>query len=212
MDHLRPHPTEVSAAKIKKLKNALSTSDSFLYVGNSRTYADFEIYNELGHPTIDHSGVGKAIRESAKPVVFFLTYDVGYNNKLKRFIRHIVCCVALHKKDILFFDMRDLCDISPKHQKLIEKELGRKSGIQTLKLVNASCFGECIYLQRFKGDYEMGWCIAWALFFLEKLSRMGTVTRAKVKSLYKKIDGTLEKEKSNRFIEEWFIKSVQSFL
>jgi hypothetical protein len=102
--------------------------------------------------------------------------------------------------------MRNLCDISKKHQEHIEKEIEKKCGIRVL-LENASCFGgKCLYLQKFKGDYEIGWCIAWALFFLSKLDAE-RIKKDDIQSLYKHVYSILSNAKSNRPIEEWYIKS-----
>jgi hypothetical protein len=209
--HLRPHPAEVPVKQNVRMKQDFAKDSSkFTYAFNDRGYTDFDVYNVLGKPTVDRSGVGKAIATSKKPVVFFLCYDVGYDATLNLFIRHIVCCVA-KGKDVLFFDMRDLCDISPEHQKLIEVELEKKSGVSGLKLHNASCFGEsCIYLQRFKGNDELGWCIAWALYFLQWLTQNGPPTHASVKKLYTHLNSVLDHRQSNSPIEEWYVKSYQA--
>jgi hypothetical protein len=120
-----------------------------------------------------------------------------------------VCCVALPSRDkvrILFFDMRNLCDISEKHQQHIEKEIEKKCSKKVI-LENASCFsGKCLYLQKFKDKYEVGWCIAWALFFLSKLDQ-DLITKDNIQKFYKHIYSILSKAKSNRPIEEWYVKS-----
>lgn len=222
MSHLRPHPATVKASinlKIKKL--FASKTDKYTYALNDRTYVDFDIYNIDKKPTVDRSNVCQHIRTSGKPVVFFMCYDVGYNSKLKLFIRHIVCCVAFpgETANILFFDMRNLCDISPKHQELIETEISRKCG-KPVKLINASCLGsECIYLQKFKGEDEIGWCIAWALYFLNMLTSplfrgkyVAEMTESQYKlhisKLYEKIYGVLSSAKTNHFIEKWYTSQL----
>ena len=102
--------------------------------------------------------------------------------------------------------MRNLCDISKKHQEHIEKEIEKKCKKKVI-LENASCFsGKCLYLQKFKGDYEVGWCIAWALFFLSKLDP-SLMTKDHIEKLYKHVYSILSKAKSNRPIEEWYVKS-----
>jgi hypothetical protein len=192
-----------------KIKNKFATNNAFTYAFNNRSYVDFDIYNILGNPSVDRSNVCKMLKTSKKPVVFFLCYDVGDNKYVNLFIRHIVCCVAFPSDQevrILFFDMRNLCDISKKHQEHIEKEIEKKCGIRVL-LENASCFGgKCLYLQKFKGDYEIGWCIAWALFFLSKLDAE-RIKKDDIQSLYKHVYSILSNAKSNRPIEEWYIKS-----
>jgi hypothetical protein len=211
VEHLRPHPASVPVRSNVALKEKFASSnDAFTYAFNKRGYTDFDIYNILKKPTVDRSGVGHAIATSTKPVVFFLCYDVGYSKVLNLFIRHIVCCVA-KGKDVIFFDMRDLCDIAPEHQRRIEHELERKSGVTGIKLHNASCFGgKCIYLQRFKGEDELGWCIAWALYFLQWITQHGVPTESSVKKLYTHINKALIHHKSNHPIEEWYVKSYQS--
>lgn len=208
-EHLRPHPAEVKVGTNLKIKNKFATSNAFTYAFNNRSYVDFDIYNILGNPSVDRSNVCKMLKTSKKPVVFFLCYDVGDNKYVNLFIRHIVCCVAFPSDQevrILFFDMRNLCDISKKHQEHIEKEIEKKCGIRVL-LENASCFGgKCLYLQKFKGDYEIGWCIAWALFFLSKLDAEH-IKKDDIQSLYKHVYSILSNAKSNRPIEEWYVKS-----
>ena len=217
MQHLRPHPTTVKAGINLTLKknSASKLPDKYTYAFNNRGYVDFDIYNILKKPTVDRSGVGLAIRTSTKPVVFFMCYDVGYNSILKLFVRHIVCCVSENQK-VLFFDMRNLCDISPEHQKVIEREISAKSGTP-VELINASCVGKkCTYLQKFKGDDELGWCIAWALFFLETVVTDNGFADLDISQkkkytdkFYRNVYATLSKEKSNRPIEEWYIKSLK---
>ena len=219
MSHLRPHPASVKSSinlKIKKL--FASRTDKYTFALNERTYVDFDIYNIDKKPTIDRSGVCNLIRTSAKPVVFLMCYDVGNNPKLGLFIRHVVCCVAFpgETTKILFFDMRDLCDISPKHQEVIETEISRKCK-KPVELINASCLGsECIYLQKFKGDNEVGWCVAWALYFMNMLTSplfrgkyVADMNEAQYKlhisNLYTKIYGILSEQKSNHLIEKWYI-------
>lgn len=208
-EHLRPHPAEVKSGTNLKLKLKFANKDAFTYAFNKRTYVDFDIYNILNKPSVDRSNVCETLHTSNKPVVFFLCYDVGYNKHVDLFIRHIVCCVAFPSKDevrILFFDMRNLCDISKKHQEHIEKEIERKCRKKVI-LENASCFGEkCIYLQEFKDKYEVGWCIAWALFFLSKLD-YNRMQKDDIQQMYEHVYSILSNAKSNRPIEEWYVKS-----
>ena len=222
MSHLRPHPAAVKSSinlKIKKL--FASRTDKYTFALNERTYVDFDIYNVLKKPTIDRSGVCSLIATSKKPVVFLMCYDVGNNSTLGLFIRHVVCCVAFpgDTTKILFFDMRDLCDISPKHQEVIETEISRKCG-KEIELINASCLGsQCIYLQKFKGDDEVGWCVAWALYFMSMLASplfrgkyVADMTEAQYKlhisKLYEKTYSILNSEKSNHLIERWYISQL----
>lgn len=221
-EHLRPHPATVPPSKNLQIKKLFaSRTDKYTYAFNDRGYVDFDIYNITGGSTVDRSGVCRAIRTSAKPVVFFMCYDVGYDSVIRVFIRHIVCCVAFPGESVkvLFFDMRNLCDISPGHQKLIEAEISRKCG-KPVELINASCLdGECLYLQKFKGRKEIGWCIAWALYFLNILTK--PLFRGKyvadmkepqyslhIKNLYKTVYRHLSTNKSNSLIERWYISQL----
>jgi hypothetical protein len=213
-EHLRPHPARVLVKTNLKIKNKFAKrTDAFTYAFNKKSYVDFDIYNILKKPTVDRSHVCEAISTSKKPVVFFLCYDVGENKYVNLFIRHVVCCVAFPHHDnvrILFFDMRNLCDISKKHQEHIEHEISRKCAKKVI-LENASCLGnECIYLQHFKDKYEIGWCIAWALFFLDKAITQDPTfveDNRNIKKMYKHIYNILSKANSNRPIEEWYVKS-----
>ena len=210
-----------------KLKQIFaSKTDKYIFATNSRTYVDFDIYNIFKEPTVDRSHVCELLKTSTKPVVFFLCYDVGYNTTLKTFIRHVVCCVAFPSTTVikvLFFDMRNLCDISPKHQTLIEDEISRKCG-RSIDLINASCISkDCIYLQKFKGENEIGWCVAWALFFLsnvitEPLFRgkyLADMTEEQytkhVGNMYKHIHATMKKAKTNHLIERWYVGALNFF-
>lgn len=213
---MRPHPTEVPASQQLKLKQFFaSRTNSYEYAFNPTDYIDFEIFNITKRRTKDNSHVGKALSASTKPVVFFLTYEVGYDKVLKKFIQHVVCCVAFGK-NILFFDMRDLCDISKRHQQRIESELERASGLFGIHLHNACYTGnEYVYLQRFKPETEVGWCIAWALFFLNTITTRPLLSRIAdrkkyVIDLYKSIDTILDHEQSNHPIERWYLKSLES--
>lgn len=220
-EHLRPHPAAVNVQTNLKIKKLFaSRTDKYTYAFNSRSYVDFDIYNVFKEPTVDRSHVCELISTSDKPVVFFLCYDVGYNTTLKVFIRHIVCCVAFpstHVVKILFFDMRNLCDISPKHQTLIEDEISSRCK-KPVDLINAACISkECVYLQKFKGEHEIGWCVAWALFFLENaiskplfrgkyLADMTEEQYVKhIGNMYKKIHTAMKRSKTNHFIERWYV-------
>jgi len=209
MEHLRPHPAYVPVRINIRLKQLFAQRTSrYTYAFNTRTYTDFEIFNITGDATIDHSHVGDALRTSTKPVVFFLCYDVGHDPRLKLFIRHIVCCVAFGR-EILFFDMRNLAGIDPHHQRHIETELERKSGVSGIRLVNAACLTHrCIYLQRYKG-HELGWCVAWAMYFLNQITHRPVSHENALhyaKTLYKKINDTLTHDRTNMLIEAWYIK------
>jgi len=223
MKHLRPHPTQVSTKVNNRLKKKISEqSDKYRYAFNKKDYADFEVFNITGGASVDHSNLKTALSRHDKPVVFFMTYDVGPSKVLKTFIRHIVCCVAFPSSKetrILFFDMRDLADISPHHKKFIEKEIERLCDCAPVRLVN---LGKNTYLQRFKGDTEMGWCIGWALFFLNTAIARPLVDdqyladltphkqESELKKLYKVIDDQLKSEKSNHLIEKWYLNAYNA--
>ena len=178
MEHLRPHPTEVSEEKnIQKKFDFKRRTHKYLFAFDPDDYCDFEIFNITGEKTRVYPGTCAALRYSEIPVIFFISYDVGNNETLGVFVRHVVCCLAMHKK-IYFFDMRNLSDISKDMKSLIEKEIKKFCGVH-YELVNLSCnqTTSCRYLQRYKGDTEMGWCIGWALMFLDYLSAHSELTR-----------------------------------
>jgi hypothetical protein len=212
MIHLRPHPTEVDNKIIIALKyNIAKLTNAYTYAFNKKDYADFDTFNITGQPSVDHSNVGDKLRTSKKPVVFFMCYDVGPNKILGEFIRHIVCCIAYPSKKetrILFFDMRNLADISKHHKKFLEKEIEKVCGCAPVKLIN---LGNSTYLQRFKGENEMGWCIAWSLFFLNAtVTQKFDISReTELKNFYKLIDSQLKKTNSNALIEEWFLAAIE---
>lgn len=216
MEHLRPHPSNVPPHANLKIKNIFaSRTPAYHYAFNNNGYTDFDVYNILGTATVDRSNVGLALRTSTKPVVFFLCYDVGQDKKLDMFIRHVVCCVAFGPT-VYFLDMRDLADISPSHKKYIEKELERKSGVSGIQLVNAACFtGQCVYLQRFKDKQEVGWCIAWALYFLDSITGRYKLAHARDKkkylsNLYRNINTILSASETNLPIEMWYSATLQN--
>jgi len=223
--HLRPHPTQVARYKNAFLKHQLAERTSkYTYAFNDTNYCDFNVFNIHKKPSADLSGVGNALRTSKKPVVFFLTYDVGFNRKIGIFIRHIVCCVAYpsaRKTPILFFEMRNLRDISPGHQQFIEKEIETLCDVPEVSLINLACQDKCIYLQRFKSEYEIGWCVAWSLFFLDFITKSHekeylpdmTMNRQLklLAELYRDVDKTLGDEESNQPIERWYTNLLKSY-
>lgn len=221
--HLRPHPTEVSESKNLEIKRAFSKRcPKYTYALNPHSYVDFEIFNIHKHSTIDRSRVGKLLATSKKPVVFFLCYDVGFFPEVDTFIRHVVCCVGFPGGRVVCFDMRNLADISKHHQKTIEHELSERAGIP-IHIVNAACLSKCTYLQRFKDKYEIGWCIAWALFFLDMAVTsplkngvfLADMTPAEqdrnLDSMYKLVDSMLMETRTNRLIEEWYVQIFSTF-
>jgi len=214
MEHLRPHPTEVSEIKnIRKKFDFKTRTDKYLFAFNPHNYCDIEIFNITGQKTQVYPGLCNALTYSEIPVVFFLCYDVGHNETLGVFIRHVVCCLAKNKH-IYFFDMRNLSEISKNMKDTLEDEINKVCGIQ-YELVNLSCnqTRHCRYLQRFKGDAEMGWCIGWALLFLDYLTQHPEITkktdrelRVEFGNLYNYIDGHLTQKQSNIFIEMYYIQ------
>lgn len=214
MDHLRPHPTEVSEIEnIRKKFEFKKRTDKYLFAFDATNYCDIEIFNVTGQKTTAYSGLCNALKYSEIPVVFFLCYDVGPNETLGVFVRHVVCCLAKDKY-IYFFDMRNLSEISKKMTQIIEKEINKICGVR-YTLVNLSCnhSNHCRYLQRFKGDSEMGWCIGWALLFLDYLTKNPQLIEKSDKELrkdfgilYNYIDDKLSRHKSNQFIEVYYIQ------
>jgi hypothetical protein len=115
---------------------------------------------------------------------------------------------------IYFFDMRNLRQISEGMQKHLESEFSKAAG-RKMNLVNLACAkqSKCLYLQRYKGKTEMGWCIGWALMFLDHLTdhpefaSMNKQAKTKhVAQLYRWVDKQLSLPKSNAFIEKYYIR------
>lgn len=213
MEHLRPHPVEVSERKnIQKKFEFKQRTDKYLFAFNPSDYCDFEIFNITGEQTRAYPGVCAALRYSKIPTIFFFSYDVGNNETLGVFVRHVVCCLAMNKR-IYFFDMRNLAEISKNMKSRIESEIKKYCGVD-YEIINLSCnrTTQCRYLQRFKGDNEMGWCIGWALMFLDYLTGNPEITEKTNEELkivfgelYDYIDEQLKSKRSNRFIEEYYI-------
>jgi hypothetical protein len=216
MEHLRPHPTEVSETEnIRKKFQFKARTSKYLFAFDPDNYCDIEIFNITGEKTRAYAGLCNALTYSEIPIVFFLCYDVGPNETLGVFVRHVVCCLAKERR-IYFFDMRNLGEISKDMQQFLEKEINRICGIH-YELINLSCNQSryCRYLQRFKGDTEMGWCIGWALLFLDYLTRNPDITeksdrviRKEFGKLYDYIDSQLSSKQSNHFIETYYIRLI----
>ena len=214
MEHLRPHPTEVTELEnIHKKFEFKTKTQKYFFAFNPYNYCDIEVFNITGEQTKVYPGLCNALKYSEIPVVFFLCYDVGPNDILGVFIRHVVCCLAKGKY-IYFFDMRNLSEISKNMKKFLEDEINKICGIH-YELVNLSCnhTRHCRYLQRFKGDTEMGWCIGWALLFLDYLTDNSQLTEKTDKEvrkdfarLYEYIDEQLIRKQSNHFIEMYYIR------
>lgn len=217
MEHLRPHPTEVKEKQnINKKFEFRSRTDAYHYAFNPRDYADIEFSNYSGSPTTIYPGLRYALQYSEKPVIFFTGYDVGPNEHMGVFVRHVVCSLAVKEGDhinIYFFDMRNLKDISPSMQSDMEADFSKFAN-RPVHIVNAACVdrSKCVYLQRFKGDTEMGWCIGWALLFLDFLTKNPTFLRKTLEGkkntlakLYTELDARLSGPRTNHFIETYYI-------
>ena len=217
-EHLRPHPTEVDEKRnIAKKMGMRHKTDAFFYAFDPANYCDIEIFNKTKEPTYIYRGLSAALRYSDLPVLFFTCYDVGPNETLGVFVRHVVCTMV-QGDSIYFFDMRNLRQISERMQAHLEDEFSRIAG-RKLHLINLACAEQrkCLYLQRYKGDTEMGWCIGWALMFLDHLTdhpQFATMSKqSKTKhaaDLYRHIDKQLSSRKSNAFIEKYYIRLLQS--
>lgn len=217
MKHLRPHPTEVSEKRnIEKKFEMKRRTTKYLFAFDPTNYCDMEIFNITGEKTTVYEGLRTALRYSEIPIVFFLCYDVGYKEALGVFVRHVVCCMA-RQSNVYFFDMRNLSEIDKGLQKRIEKELYDVSG-KHYTLVNLACnrSRQCRYLQRYKGETEMGWCIGWALLFLDFLTQETSIPERSDSELlemfheaYEYIDGELSRKKSNYFIESYYVRLLE---
>jgi hypothetical protein len=215
--HLRPHPTEVDETRnIAKKMEMRHKTGAFFYAFDPTNYCDIEIFNKTKEETTRiYEGLAAALRYSELPVLFFTCYDVGPNETLGVFVRHVVCTMV-QGDTIYFFDMRNLRQISERMQAHLEAEFSRFAG-RTLHLVNLACAGQhkCLYLQRYKGKTEMGWCIGWALLFLDHLTdnpEFASMTKQSktkhVVRLYRWVDKQLSSHKSNAFIEQYYIRRM----
>jgi hypothetical protein len=215
--HLRPHPTEVDEKRnIAKKMEMRHKTGAYFYAFDPTNYCDIEIFNKTKEATRVYDGLSAALQYSELPVLFFTCYDVGPNETLGVFVRHVVCTMV-QGDSIYFFDMRNLRQISDKMQAHLEAEFSKVAG-RKLHLVNLACAGQrkCLYLQRYKGKTEMGWCIGWALMFLDHLTdhpEFASMTKqSKTKhsaQLYRQIDKQLSSHKSNGFIETYYIRLLQ---
>jgi len=217
-EHLRPHPTQVREKRNILLKYSFRSRTTDYYYGfDFKNYCDLEFHNVTKQPTTIYPGLKGALEYVKKPVIFFTCYDVGPNEILNAFVRHVVCCMAVREGEgitVYMFDMRNLKDISAGFKEDMEKQLSEFAN-RPVKIVNAACThrSNCVYLQRFKGDTEMGWCISWALLFLDYLTANPDIihyspnekerTFAK---LYTNLDKHLSKPRSNHFIEAYYTR------
>lgn len=227
------HPTEVDEHDTirRKHKKIAAVSDKYT-AGFSRTnYCDIEIFNITGKKTTSCKEFREAFKtletDGSKPVVFFLCYDVGYKEGPDRFVRHVVCCLATRTKtkiEILGFDMRNLREISNDLRKTLIDEIAEQVKVSLpIEYTNIACVerSSCLYLQRYKKKTDIGWCIAWALFFLEaaicapvwdgKFANELSVANQKhaFADLYRVVNGELERRKTNGFIEDWFAAELE---
>ena len=217
-EHMRPHPTEIREKQNTALKFGFrSRTDEYHYPFAIRNYCDVEFHNITGEPTTAYIGLKAALQFVEKPSIFFICYDVGYNRILQTFVRHVVCSLAVREGDgltVYMFDMRNFRDISGHFQADMEKTLSEYAKVP-VNIVNAACLyhEKCVYLQRFKGDHEMGWCIGWALLFLDYLTKNPEIAEktpeGKKKAfarLYTQLDKHLAGPRTNQFIEAYYIR------
>lgn len=217
-EHLRPHPTEVREKRNTALKFGFrKRTDEYHYPFALRDYCDVEFHNVTEEPTTAYIGLKAALEFVQKPIIFFICYDVGFNHDLETFVRHVVCSLAVREGDgltVYMFDMRNFRDISAHFQADMEKTLSEYAKTP-VKIVNAACVYQekCVYLQRFKGDQEMGWCIGWALLFLDYLTTNPEITektpegkKKEFAKLYTELDKHLKGPRSNRFIEAYYLR------
>ena len=217
-EHMRPHPTEIREKQNTALKFGFrNRTDEYHYPFAIRNYCDVEFHNITGEPTTAYIGLKAALQFVEKPSIFFICYDVGYNRILQTFVRHVVCSLAVREGDgltVYMFDMRNFRDISEHFQADMEKTLSEYAKVP-VKIVNAACLyhEKCVYLQRFKGDHEMGWCIGWALLFLDYLTKNPEIAEktpeGKKKAfarLYTQLDKHLAGPRTNQFIEAYYIR------
>jgi hypothetical protein len=178
---------------------------------------DIVVYVAVANQIQGYIGLKAALQFVQKPMIFFICYDVGYNKILQTFVRHVVCSLAVREGEgmtVYMFDMRNFRDISAHFQADMEKTFTEYAKVP-VKIVNAACLyhEKCVYLQRFKGDHEMGWCIGWALLFLDYLTTNPEIAEktpeGKKKAfakLYTQLDKHLSGPRSNHFIEAYYMR------
>jgi hypothetical protein len=217
-EHMRPHPTDVREKRNTAIKFGFrKRTDAYHYPFSLRNYCDIEFHNVTGESTTAYIGLKAALQFVQKPTIFFVCYDVGYNKILETFVRHVVCSLAVREGEgltVYMFDMRNFRDISAHFQADMEKTLSEYAKVP-VKIVNAACLyhEKCVYLQRFKGDHEMGWCIGWALLFLDYLTTNPDIAektpegkKKAFSKLYSQLDKHLSQPRSNLFIEAYYIR------
>lgn len=220
------HPTELDEQDSVRRKHARAArcGHRYTFAFSRSNYCDIEIYNITGKPTTTakgfREGMATLASPDAKPVVFFLGYDVGFKEGPARFVRHVVCCIANRtpsRVEVLGFDMRNLREISNTLREHLESEFRRFVPVPVV-YTNIACVQRtsCVYLQRYKKHTDIGWCIAWALFFLDAAlcspveghlyASDLSVSKQKhaFAEIYRLVDRELSRRKSNGFIEDWF--------
>lgn len=227
------HPTKVDENETVRRKHvkAHPVRDKYTFAFSRSNYCDIEVYNILGRQTTSakefREGFKTLDTPGAKPVVFFICYDIGHREGIDTFIRHVVCCLARRtptKIEVSMFDMRNLREIDNKLRAFLEQELAAETGVMTpIRVQNNACVerSACVYLQRYKPKTDIGWCIAWALFFLEtaicrpiqngQYAADLSLTKQKeaFAELYRVVDRQLRATKTNGFIEDWFASELE---
>lgn len=228
----RVHPTDVDEHKMIKLKKELVQGNhNYFFAFSSRDYADFDTYNKLHEKTTscpEFKAGMKQLLEGGKPVVFFMTYDIGRRKEIKGiYIRHIICCLANKIGDhieVFMFDMRNLRQIDNHLRQFLENQIAEQIGFHDVRITNMACVerDSCVYLQRFKPKHDIGWCMAWAMFFLDS-ALLRPIWNGKYAyelspeeqkkgfaEVYRVIDHELSESKSNDLIELWFQEVIKS--
>ena len=222
-----PHPVDVDEHKNIQLKHKTveRCRNDYIFAFCRKDYCDVSFYNKLKKPSTASPefkrGFTTLFEDNPKPVVFFLCYDIGDRPEIKTFIRHVICCVAVREKESIYvfaFDMRNMNDIAKGHAQYLERQLKQITDSPlSIHVVNASCLEKpsCHYLQRFKAFEDPGWCMAWALFFLDavicrpvwKGKHVYELSVAELKHafarIYRLVDDELKKH-GNGFIEQWY--------
>jgi hypothetical protein len=207
------HPTKVDEQEnIRKKFKLKQRTDKYLFAFDPANYCDIEIFNITREKTTIYPGLCAALQYSEIPVVFNLSYDVGYKETIDVFVRHVVCCLAVGT-DIYFFDMRNLREISNETKVVLEREI-ENACHKKFTLINISCLerSTCLRLQRYLAPTDIGWCIAWALLFMDYLSSHPEITEMtskektkKFAAFYRHLDAQLKKH-HNAFIEDYYQK------
>lgn len=222
----RVHPTDVDEHRMIKFKKDLAGGNrNYFFAFSSTDFADLDAYNKLHERTTscpEFKAGMKQLLTGGKPVVFFMTYDIGRKKQIKDiYIRHVICCLANKIGDhieVFMFDMRNLRQIDNHLRQFLENQIANQIGFHDVRITNLACIEReaCVYLQRFKPRTDIGWCMAWALFFLDS-ALMRPIWHEKhayeldpyeqkkgFAEVYRVIDETLREDKKNDLIELWF--------